>query len=246
MAQITVLDDKVELDAPTLVEGLPGIGLVGKIAADHLVETFDMRYYAKVVCEGLPRIAVYTEGDSALRPPVRLYADEDRDLVVLQSDVPISHEAASDFAGCVVGWIDGHDATPIFQSGLPAERSEAPPELYGVSTGRGAELLASAAIASPDESGVVAGPTGTLLYEAELADLTAVGLVVESDPQFPDPEAAHVLIERGIAPLAGIEVDTTELVEHAGEIRKQKEQLAKRMQQAGEESSRAEPLRMYQ
>lgn len=32
MARISVIDDEISLDEPTLVEGFPGVGLVGKIA----------------------------------------------------------------------------------------------------------------------------------------------------------------------------------------------------------------------
>ena len=75
----------------------------------------------------------------------------------------------------------------------------------------------------------------------------SLGLVVESEPQFPDPEAASVLLEDGIAPIAELSVDVDELVDSAEEIREQREQFAQRMQQAGqEESSQARPLRMYQ
>jgi uncharacterized protein len=38
----------------------------------------------------------------------------------------------------------------------------------------------------------------------------------------------------------------TELVDSAEEIQRQKEELAKRMQEATDESSKAQPLRMYQ
>jgi uncharacterized protein len=71
-------------------------------------------------------------------------------------------------------------------------------------------------------------------------------LIVESDPRFPDPEAARVLLVEGIEPLAGVEVDTDDLVDRGEEIREAKERLAKRMQEGGDESTQARPLGMYQ
>jgi uncharacterized protein len=85
-----------------------------------------------------------------------------------------------------------------------------------------------------------------LLHHAIENERTAIGLVVESDPRFPDPEASRVVIKQGIEPLAGVEVPVENLVERAEEIRNAKEQLARRMQQADEESTQAQPLRMYQ
>jgi uncharacterized protein len=84
-----------------------------------------------------------------------------------------------------------------------------------------------------------------MLAEALELDRDAVGLVVESDPQFPDPEAARVLIRDGIDPIAGTETPTDTLVEQATEIREAKQAFAEQMQQDAEESSQAEPLKMF-
>jgi uncharacterized protein len=246
MAQIDVVAEDMSLDAPMLVEGLPGVGLVGKIVADHLVSTFEMDYYASVHCEGVPQAAVYRGERSALRPPVRLHADEERNLLVLQSDVPVSPAEATEFADCITGWLDSNDVTPLYLSGLP-DQSDDVPELYGVSTGNGNDLLDEAGVVPPAEGGLVSGPTGALLYHAGRNDMDSVGLIVETNPQFPDPEAARAMLEHGISPIAGIDIDTDDLVEQAEEIQQAREQLAQRMQQTdANESSQAEPIRMFQ
>lgn len=233
------------LDDPVLVEGLPGVGLVGKLAADHLVEEFDMTYYASCHCDGLPRVAVYQEDDAAVRPPVRLYADEERDLLVMQADVPVSPQVASEFAVCVTGWLADNDVTPVYLSGL-AEEKEGVPAMYGVGTGSGDQLLEEHGIDTPTESGMVSGPTGALLAEANEQGLDGVGLIVQANTKFPDPESARVLLTDGIEPIADIEVGTDELVEQADRVADARERLAKQMQEADEESTRAQPLGMYQ
>lgn len=235
----------MDLESPTLVEGLPGVGLVGKLAADHLVDELDMSYYAACRCEGLPDVAVYEEGERGIYPPVRIYADEQRDLLVLQADIPVSPDAAEEFASCVTTWLAGKDATPIYLSGLPQEKDDVP-SMYGVGTGDGETLLADHEISTPTESGLISGPTGALLAEASHHGLDSVGLVVEANANFPDPEAARVLLLEGINPLADIDVDTERLVEQADKVAQAREQLAKQMQQADEESTRAQPLGMYQ
>lgn len=241
MAHVAVHRDDIELDAPTLVEGLPGVGLVGKLAADHLVDAFDMVHYGTARCEGLPEIAVYSEGEPAVRGPVRIHAAPDEGLLVLQSDAPVSPDAAESFAGCITDWFQRNDVTPLFLSGMPSERNDAP-SMYGVATGEGADVLADADVPSPTESGAITGPTGALVHQAQRVDLTSVGLVVEADPQFPDPEAAAVLLAEGIAPIADVGVDTETLAEQAEEIRQTKAQLAQQMQGGGEASTSARPL----
>lgn len=241
MAHVEIHRDDIELDEPTLVEGLPGVGLVGKLAADHLVDAYDMVHYGTARCEGLPEIAVYQEGDPAVRGPVRIYADADQDLLVLQSDAPVSPAAAESFATCMVGWFQSHDVTPVFLSGMPAQK-DGVPKLYGVATGDGADLLAEADVGPPTENGAITGPTGALVHEAQRVGLTGVGLVVEADPQFPDPEAARKLLTSAVGPLGQFEVDTDALVEQAEEIGQAKERLAQQMGEGSEESTSARPL----
>lgn len=262
MATINV-QNEVDLDEPTCIEGLPGVGLVGKIAADHIIDTFDMTYYAAVRCSGLPPVAIYHGEESELKPPVRLYADAEHDLLVLHSDIPITEESREAFAGCIVEWCAVNDVTPVFLSGLPHEQSQQQandgsetsvggsgrrsPELFGVATGDGNAHLDAAGIVPPKQSGVMSGPTGALLHEALDRNLTSVGLVVEASPQFPDPEASKVLLDHGISPITGIDIDTAPLREQAEEIQTARQRLAKQMQQAKtEESSQAKPLPGFQ
>jgi uncharacterized protein len=240
MAHVEVHDDRT-LESPVLVEGLPGVGLVGKIATDHLVETFDMSYYAACRCDGLPDVAVCHEGERAVVPPVRIYADHDRNLLALQSDVPVSPNEASEFAACLSGWLDQHDVLPLYLSGMPTEK-DGRPELHGVATGDAGSILERHDVSAPPRGGFVSGPTGSLLSYAEDHDLDSLGLVVQSNAQFPDPEAARVLLLDAIAPIADIDVDTQKLVDQAEEIADARQQLAQQMSQGTDESSQAQPI----
>lgn len=245
MAHISVVDDDVELSDPILVEGFPGVGLVGKLAGDHLVETLGLGHYANVHCESLPKVAVYEADSTDVSAPVRLYADDAGELLVLQSDVPIDPEAAEEFADCFTPWLEAN-ATPIFVAGKPTEDHQGSPQLFGVATAGATEYLDRAGLDTPTERGAVSGPTGALLAQAIEKDLPAVGLVVESDPQFPDPIAARTVLAEGVTPITGVEVQTESLVDQAEEIQEAKGQLAQQMGDADEQSSKATPLRMYQ
>jgi uncharacterized protein len=236
---------EIQLDEPTLIDGLPGVGLVGKIAADHLVETLDTELYGTVHCEGLPEVAVYRENDTTVWPPVRIYADETEDLLVLRSDVPVSPTAADGFASCMIDWLAENDGTAIFQSGRPTDNNT-DPDLYGIATGDGGRMLADADVGAPTENGAVSGPTGALLHQAQRDGFTSVGLVVDADKQFPDPAAARVLLVDGIEPITGTTVDTDTLIKQAEEISDARAQLAEQMQSAEEGSSEARPVGMYQ
>ncbi|WP_135661578.1 proteasome assembly chaperone family protein [Halorhabdus rudnickae] len=244
MAHVAV-HEELALEEPVLIEGFPGIGLVGKIAVDHVVSELEMTHYATCHCEGLPEVAVYHEGEAAITGAVRIYADEQRDLLALQSDVPVSPRAAGEFASCVSGWLEEEGALPVYLSGIPAD-PDGERVLYGVATGEAESLLGAHDIDPPAERGAISGPTGALMYEASRRDLDCLGLIVEAASQFPDPAAAKVLLDEGIKKFARIDVGTDTLLEQAEEIRTARKQLARQMQQAQEESSRAEPVGMYQ
>ena len=246
MARVQIVSEDIELDSPVMVEGLPGAGLVGKIAADHLVEELDMEYYGALHCEGLPKVAAYERDSSVVRPPVRLYADEATNLLVLQSDVPVSPTQASKFTSCLSGWIEDAGVFPLYLSGL-AEEKDGIPKLSGIATGDGGSVLDEIGIDPPNNGGLISGPTGALLHRASETNLSAVGLIVQTDPRFPDPEAARALLENGIKPIADVDVTTDRLTEQADEIQSAREQLVQRLEEASpEESTEAQPIRGFQ
>lgn len=247
VVEITVRSDDVDLDQPTVVEGLPGVGLVGKIATDHLIESLNMRYYADVAGDGLPPVAAFEADNRGVTAPVRLFVDPERDLLALRGDVPVSSLDAPGFASDLAAWLDEREALPILLSGVPSSREpDSTPGLYGIAAAGGTDRLASAGIPAPDDGGLISGPAGAVLSRAHRRGLDAVGLVVETDPRFPDPAGARTIIEDGIEALIDITVDTDPLVESAEEIIDAREQLAQRMRQAGQhESSQAEHTGMY-
>lgn len=245
MTDVHVHQSDIDLDEPTLIEGLPGIGLAGKIVTDHLQEEHPFEHYASVHCETLPQLSVYHEGDRQVRAPLRIYADPEGKHLILSSDIPVRLDGRMTFIDCLTGWFEANEVFPIFLSGRPATSDER--SVFGIGSGRGIDRLDAIDLPKPNEPGAISGPTGGLLHRCAELDLDAVGLVVDSDVQFPDPEAARLLIEAGVDPLTALETDVSSLLDHAEDIREQREALAESMRQAGQESSsQAQPLRMFQ
>lgn len=245
MAHIQIVDDGITLSEPTLIEGLPGAGLVGKIVVDHMVKAMDLTHYADVHCEGTQQVTVYDQGTPELTSPLRLYADDAGDTLVLQSDIPVEPDAAEEFARCFSPWLEDN-ALPVFIAGLPQKDRSSPPELFGVGSAEGVAAIEHAGLAHPPERGIISGPSGALLGHAVENGLDAVGLVVETDPRFPDPLGAKVLLEQGIEPIISEDVSVGRLESQADKIQETKQRLAKQMQDGGEASTEAMPIRMFQ
>lgn len=249
MAHVTVESAATSVEEPILLDGLPGRGLIGKLVVDHVLDEFGMEYYAGVYCDGIPPVAVYRANDSTVRPPVQVYADPERDLLALVSDVPVSPSAAPDFTECFVGWLDDQSATPVLISGLPrtqeVEAGTRSRELYGLSTGAGDDLLDEAGIVPPRHAGHVSGPTGALLHRAAETDLDAVGLLVESASEFPDFEAARLVVEHGIDPIAGLDLDASPLVDQSVGMSPAVETFVEQVREADDGATRAEPTATF-
>ncbi|GAB7013622.1 proteasome assembly chaperone family protein [Halolamina salina] len=248
MVEIRVTDDSVDPTGATLIEGMPGVGLVGKIATDHLIDERDMQEFASVRGEGIPPVTVFDGADRDVNSPIRLYIDDEEELVALRSDVPVHVMDAPLFAERLTEWIGDNDVLPVYLGGLAAERdADEVPSVEGIGVGAGQERLDDAAVAPPDDGGMISGPCGALLFEAVDADVDAVGLMVDTDPRFPDPQGSHALIKQGINPIAGVDIDTQRLVDQAEEIVDQRKELAQKMQQADQhEASQVSRTGMFQ
>ena len=186
-----------------------------------------MEYYAGVYCEEVPRVAAYRSVEPAVRPGIQLYADADRDLLVLASDIPVSTSSAREFAGCFTDWLRDRGVTPIYISGLSTDVTGGPSDdgdgqgrraLYGLSTGDGDRLLDAADVDAPAQAGIVTGPTGALLNRTADEGMDGVGLLAETDGSLPDYDAAQVVLERGVEPIAEVDVDTEAFSADAHEL----------------------------
>lgn len=249
MAHVTVEDRAPSMDEPVLLDGLPGRGLLGKLVVDHVLDEYDMEYYAGVYCDGIPPVAAYRANDSTVRPPVQVYADPGRDLLAMVGDVPVSPSEATGFADCLVDWFDEQSATPIFISGLPrtqeVEAGTRSRELYGLSTGDADALLDEAGIVPPRNAGNVTGPTGALLHSAAETDLDAVGLLAESNSEFPDFEAAWLVAEHGIAPIAGLDLDAEPFADRSVGMSPAIETFVETIREADDGATSAEPTATF-
>ncbi|MDB9251903.1 proteasome assembly chaperone family protein [Halorubrum ezzemoulense] len=82
-----------ELDDPVLIEGLPGVGHVGKLAAEHILEEFDGELIRRVYAtEFPPQVSVDDEGVAELTcAEFHAVETDGADLLVLTGD----HQAGS-------------------------------------------------------------------------------------------------------------------------------------------------------
>lgn len=217
-------------DALTLIEGLPGLGLVASIAVDQITKQLGLAQHGTIISDNFPPVAAFDGG--RVRDPIRVYIGDDPPVMTLQSDVPIPPTAVESLSQCVLNDLAGELQRAIFLAGAPAESEDEVGDVIGVATTEQLETsLSDAGIALAEGTGVIGGVTGALLADCYQNDVPAAVLIVSSNPYIPDPRAARAVIENALEPLVKFDIDTQELREQAEEIQQQKQQIAEQLQQ---------------
>ena len=214
-----------DLDAPTLVEGLPGVGHVGKLAADHLTSEFDAELVRRVYADDFPPQVAVEDGVASLACAEFHAVDAGgTDLLVLTGD----HQA-----GSTAGHYRLTDAFLDVGEAFGVERTYA---LGGIPTGElmhdddhgvvGAvtdaemcEELTDAGVEfrESEPAGGIVGVSGLLLGLGARRGVEAACLMGETSGYLVDPKSARAVLST-LEALLGIEVDFSDLEDRAEEM----------------------------
>lgn len=231
--------------APTLIEGLPGHGLVATIAVGQINDQLGLQRYGGIRSTNVPPVLSFRDG--RVQDTVRVYSGSDPDILTLEGDIMLPGEAYREFSECVLRDLADEISGGVFLAASPAESEDQHGEVIGVATDDSvAADLEDAGITLAEGDGLVGGITGALVDECYQRAVPAALILVRADPHLPDPAAAKIVIDRAIEPLIGVEVATDELTEKANQIQKRKEQIAAHVRASGESEPSAQATQMYQ
>ncbi|MFB6132424.1 MAG: proteasome assembly chaperone family protein [Halanaeroarchaeum sp.] len=223
-------ESDISAESPTLIEGLPGLGMVASIAVDQITSQLDLDYHGNIQSDAFPPVAAFSQG--RIRDAVRVYAGTNPSVMTLQSDVPIPPNAIEPLSECVHQDLAEEFDRAIFLAGAQAESEDEIGAVSGAATSDEMEsALTDAGIPLAEESGAIGGVTGGLVSDCYHDDVPAAVLIVRCDPRLPDPGAAQAVIENALEPLVEFDIDTSELEERAEQIQQQKRQIAQQLQQ---------------
>lgn len=237
------------VDSPTLIEGLPGHGLVASIAVDQITEQLELDHYGNIASDEFPPVVTFEDG--LVQDLVRVYAGSNPAVLTLESDLALPQQSYEPLSRCVLEELADEFNRAIFLAGAPAESENQIGEVTGVATNQSLKNeLIEAGIPIPDELGLVGGITGALVRRCYRADVPAALLIVRSHPFLPDPQAAKSVIETALEPLVEFDIDTTELDDQADRIQQQMQQVAEQYKQMAEteqgQGDQTQPLGMFQ
>jgi len=241
---------KIELKNPVLVEGLPGLGMVGRIATRYLAKQLKAKKLANLYSPHFPYYILVNKKGSVrlLRGEFYYWKNEagENDLILLTGDSQAQTiEGQYDVAGCILDFAERNNVKVIITIGGYRKEAEETPKVVAASTN--SELLKKAlrakAIASPAGNPIV-GTAGLLLGLAKFRKIDAVCLLGETRGYLPDPRAAKSVLEllqkmlRVKIDLSGLDEEiqkSKEIVERMREIEERREKYARKVRRGEEE-----------
>ncbi len=204
-----------------IVEGLPGVGLVGGIAASYMIHQLEMELAGYVESPHLPPVAMLQQGIA--RHPFRIYTRSR--LTVLYSEVPVAPAYVHELSKGIAEWAHSVGAGQVITlAGIPSPMRE--PAVYGAAaTPEMVEYLRENSV-SVMEEGVVSGMPGQVLLDCASLGIPAFCLLAQTPGMNPDPAGAAELI-KVLNRLHGLSIDVEPLLKEAKEIEAKMEELAK-------------------
>jgi uncharacterized protein len=218
-------------EGATFVLGFAGIGLIGPIVANTLIEQLtDIKEIGFITSEYLPPISVFYAG--VLKHPFRLLYSPKNNLIVGICEVPFQIPTAyNDLSKTICNWALSDDVKAkeivIFQ-GIPQRGIIDEYPVYYAAEEVMIDQLEKFGITKV-EKGIIVGPEATVLNEALTNKLDAFALFTPV-LEIPTPEGAASILEV-LNKIYGLTIDTASLIEQGKEIKAKMLELAQKAQQ---------------
>jgi uncharacterized protein (TIGR00162 family) len=110
---------KPELNKPILIEGLPGIGNVGKIAVDFIVDNLKAKKFIEITSNSFPHSVFVNEKNLIDLPRIELYYKKGKqDLIFLNGDVqPLNEESCYEFCNIILDILSRYNGKEVITLG---------------------------------------------------------------------------------------------------------------------------------
>ena len=211
-----------------VVSGLPDVGLVGLLAASHLISALSLEEVGSVESNLLPPMIVLHAG--LPKSPVRIFAGGS--LVVLISETTIPMPLLRPLADGLVDWAKGKDSKLMLALGGMAvvnRQDIDSPKVFAAFSEKGLEPRLNGA-AEVLEEGYIVGAYGLLLRNCAKASVPAIALLTQSYYNYPDPVAAAAALNV-VNKILGLKVDVSDLLKRGEEIRLRSKDMMHRTQE---------------
>jgi uncharacterized protein (TIGR00162 family) len=243
---------KVKLKNPILLEGFPGLGMVGSIATQYFARQLKAHKLATLYSPHFPYHVLVNKKGSArlLRGEFYYWKNEtgENDLIFLTGDSqPQTIEGQFEVANTILDFAGEKKVKTIITVGGYRNEVEETPKVVVVSTNPELfEKALKAKAVSSDVGTPIVGTAGLLVGLAKFRKLDAICLLGETRGYLPDPKTAKSVIEI-LQEILGVKVDLEELdkeIERSKEILDRMQEIEKRRVKYAQKLRRVEEERI--
>jgi len=222
-----------DLENPVLIEGYPGVGLVGHIAGNFLAKELGMEMVGHVESPFIPPMSIVLDGKP--NPPLRFYGKDN--LLVAIADIYVPPTLVNEIAMELVEYMRARNGRIISIGGIGTGLFKEKLDVWGVGANESVNHKLEENGVKILQYGSIMGMSGKLLWEASKAGLEACVLLGETFGDRPDPRAAANVVDV-LKKLVPLDVSTEPLLREAQAIEDQLRKMHEQMEMARQKSEK--------
>jgi len=203
----------------TLIEGLPGMGLVGTIAAKYVIEKLNFEEYGYI--ESALFLPVVRIHDGMPIRPARIYISDSKKLIVLISEQIIPKNHTFILAKAVTDWMQKKGISSLISlSGIHAyDTDPEQPIIYGIAANEKSKELLEKHGLKLIEDGITTGVTALILLNLKKTNINAISILGNVKIAADYQAAAEVL--KKLNDIIQLNIDVKPLMAEAKQVEKE-------------------------
>jgi uncharacterized protein len=237
-ADETVCECTSDISPEWIAVGFPGHGLVGNIAAKHIIQELNLKWIGSIRSPFIPPVSVFIDG--VLAYPYRIYGCKKRKIAILIGESPCPPQAYYYLARAMMKWaLENGTKQAICLDGFATDTHEnRPDQVYLVAEPqvyKNNEKFKELDFPKP-RTGFISGLSGAIMNESLLTPIEGISLLIPVTSPYPDPGGAAKLIE-AINKIKDLDIDISKLLADEEKIQKSLMELADKNRQIAQQDA---------
>lgn len=227
---------KFDLKGYTLIEGYPGMGLVGTIAAKYLVEKLKFEEIGYVDSNIFAPVIRIHNGMPVR--PARIYADKASKVAVLTSEQVIPRQFSHLVAKRTAEWIESKGIKELISLSGVQSAGEKNEMIYGIAANEESRGLLTKYSLKQIPEGITTGVTALILLELHSSKVKAISMLANVQLSADYKATAEVL--KKLNEMLGLNLNVEPLLDEARVLEKQLIEQLQRLKETKDNAERFE------
>ena len=223
--------EKPKLKNPLVIEGLPGMGNVGKVTAEYLADELGATVFAELYSDNYPYHVFVNEDDSVDLPRNVFYywkakKKGQRDLIIITGDVQsMNPQGHYEVVNEMLDFLEKFDAKEVITiGGFAVSRIPKKPKVIGAVTDdkiKKKYKKFNIVFEAGQRVGIIIGASGLLLGLAKVRGMNGLCLIGETigRSMFTDTRASKAVLEV-LTKIIDVKIDMTDIDKRSEELEK--------------------------